>query len=139
MPQPPIASEPTPDVSVILPVRNGARFVATNTDRLMNVPGGFAPGTGATVAAIREATGQEPLVVGKPHPHMFHTAAARLDLSPGQVIMIGDNLETDIQGALAAGLQSVLVLTGVATAASVAASGIHPDLIVPDLTAIQLG
>ncbi len=118
-------------------VLNGARFVATNTDRLMNVASGFAPGTGATVAAIQTATGVDPLVVGKPKPYMFLTAAKRLGLPPGQVVMIGDNLETDIQGARDAGLQTVLVLTGVADAETVAASGIEPDVILPDLTSLR--
>lgn len=95
-------------------LRGGAAWVATNADRTLPSPRGPLPGNGSLVAALRTATGLDPEVVGKPERGMFEAAATRAGgTSP---LMVGDRLDTDIAGAMAAGLPALLVLTGVASA-----------------------
>lgn len=97
-----------------LAVSRGAYWVATNTDATLPLERGQAPGNGALVAAVAHATGREPdLVTGKPHAPAFEIALQRLGLPPEEVLMVGDRLDTDIEGANRAGLATALVLTGV--------------------------
>jgi len=93
-------------------LRAGAKWIATNTDRTLPSPRGPLPGNGSLVAALRTATGLEPEVVGKPQREVFDIAAART--GGDAPLMVGDRLDTDIAGARAAGLPTLLVLTGVA-------------------------
>lgn len=94
-------------------VNEGAIWIATNSDATLPTSRGFAPGNGALLAAVSHGTGATPEVVGKPFPRSYRIALDRLGLEPGEVLAIGDRLDTDIEGANAAGLPSVLVLTGV--------------------------
>ncbi|SCF25449.1 Haloacid Dehalogenase Superfamily Class (subfamily) IIA/haloacid dehalogenase superfamily, subfamily IA, variant 1 with third motif having Dx(3-4)D or Dx(3-4)E [Micromonospora viridifaciens] len=95
-----------------LAVRAGAPWYATNTDRTLPSPRGPLPGNGSLVAVLRTALGREPdVVVGKPEPALFATAARRA--GAGRTLVVGDRLDTDIEGARRAGLDSLLVLTGV--------------------------
>ncbi len=116
-----------------LHIRRGARFISTNPDRTFPSEEGLIPGAGAIAAALSAATDVTPLVIGKPAPTMFLIGAAMLGAPPAQTLVVGDRLDTDIAGAIAAGMPSVLVLTGVTTAAEAATSPIRPDLIVADL------
>jgi HAD superfamily hydrolase (TIGR01450 family) len=104
-----------------LAVRAGATWVATNTDRTLPSPRGPLPGNGSLVAVLRTALDREPdLVVGKPEPALFTTAAS---LSGAQrPLVVGDRLDTDIQGAVGAGMDSLLVLTGVSDPAELLAA-----------------
>ncbi|MGH3715881.1 MAG: HAD-IIA family hydrolase [Micromonosporaceae bacterium] len=96
-----------------LAVTAGAWWVATNTDRTLPSPDGPLPGNGALVAAVSVATGKQPdVVVGKPSPQLFEAAVRRY--AARRPLVIGDRLDTDIEGAVRAGHDSVLVLTGVA-------------------------
>lgn len=97
-------------------IREGARFVATNADIRYPVPGGFLPGAGAIVAAIRVASSVEPLVIGKPEPAMFLAILASAGIPAADALVIGDNPDADIVAAHRAGIASILVLTGVADA-----------------------
>lgn len=94
-----------------LALRAGARFVATNTDATFPAPEGLVPGNGATVAALVTASGRRPEVAGKPHPPLLRAAAATLP--EGHVLMVGDRADTDLDGAVALGWDSALVLSGV--------------------------
>ncbi len=95
-----------------LAVRAGAPWYATNTDRTLPSPRGPLPGNGSLVAVLRTALGRDPdVVVGKPEPALFATAARRA--GAGRTLVVGDRLDTDIEGARRAGLDSLLVLTGV--------------------------
>ncbi|WP_285723781.1 HAD-IIA family hydrolase [Psychromicrobium xiongbiense] len=97
-------------------VTTGALWVATNTDRTIPVARGVAPGNGSLVAAVAAATGQQPLVAGKPEPTLFRAAAQALhSVKP---LVVGDRLDTDILGGNRAGYATALVLTGVDTALS---------------------
>ncbi|NDK92095.1 HAD-IIA family hydrolase [Gordonia desulfuricans] len=97
-----------------LAIRAGALWIATNVDATLPSERGLLVGNGSLVAAVANATGQEPLVAGKPAAPLMADAIARSGADAP--LVIGDRLDTDIQGAHAVGLDSLLVLTGVSTA-----------------------
>ncbi|OZM70871.1 HAD family hydrolase [Amycolatopsis antarctica] len=117
-----------------LAVRAGALWVAANVDATLPAERGLLPGNGSMVAALRTATDSEPLVAGKPAPPLFHAAAA----DTGVPLVVGDRLDTDIAGGIAAGYDTLVVLTGVATPASVLAAvpGERAHYIAADLGAL---
>jgi HAD superfamily hydrolase (TIGR01450 family) len=98
-------------------VRRGARFVATNRDPMYPSAAGLNAGAGAIVAAVAVAAGREPdLVIGKPEPRLFETAAELAGVRVREAVVIGDGLTTDIRAANRVGARSILMLTGVTTA-----------------------
>ncbi|CDO33616.1 hydrolase [Mycolicibacterium vulneris] len=97
-----------------LAIRAGALWVAANVDLTLPSERGLLPGNGSMVAALRVATEQEPLVAGKPRPTLMNDALSRGTFATP--LVVGDRLDTDIAGAVAAGLPSLMVLTGVSTA-----------------------
>ena len=98
-------------------IRSGARFIATNADLRYPTTSGFLPGAGSIVAALRAASGQEPLVIGKPEPGIFTAILERAGVEASEAVAIGDNPDADVVAAHRAGIGSILVLTGVADAA----------------------
>jgi NagD protein len=96
---------------------NGARFIATNPDNTGPSPDGPLPATGSVAALISRATGVLPYFVGKPNPLMMRSALNAIDAHSETTAMIGDRMDTDIVAGLEAGLETILVLTGVTTAA----------------------
>lgn len=94
-----------------LAIRAGALWVTSNLDATLPTERGLLPGNGSLVAALRTATGTEPLVAGKPAPALMQDALARGDFRTP--LVVGDRLDTDIAGANAACLPSLMVLTGV--------------------------
>lgn len=122
-----------------LEIRRGAKFIATNTDRTLPTEQGLTPGTGSLVAALVAATDVEPIIIGKPGRPMFDLALEMTGTAPQETAMLGDRLDTDIDGGAAAGLKTIMVLTGVSTRAEAEQNGVKPDLIVEDLpTLIQI-
>ena len=91
----------------------GARFIATNPDPTGPAPDGPLPATGSVAALISRATGVLPYFVGKPNPLMMRSALNALDAHSETTAMIGDRMDTDIVAGLEAGLETILVLTGV--------------------------
>lgn len=120
-----------------LAIRAGALWVATNTDTTLPSERGLLPGNGSMVAALRAATDVEPLVAGKPAPLLFTTAAR--DAGAERALVVGDRLDTDIEGAVAAGIDSLCVLTGVADAVSLlkATSAERPRYLSADLAGLD--
>src|SRR3954471_2521869 len=120
----------------VVAVRNGARHVATNTDATIPSPRGLLPGNGAMVGVVRDVTGQEPLVTGKPDPAMHAECVRRTGAQ--RPLVVGDRLDTDIEGARRAGADSLLVLSGVATPSDLLAAGPdhRPDLLAPDAAGV---
>ena len=119
-----------------LAIRAGALWVAANVDRTLPSERGLLPGNGSMVAALRTATDQEPQVAGKPAPTLLNDALARGEFhSP---LVVGDRLDTDIAGANAARLPSLLVLTGVSTAAEMvyAVAEERPNYVAADLRSL---
>jgi NagD protein len=94
----------------------GARFIATNPDPTGPSPGGPLPATGSVAALITKATGVEPYFVGKPNPLMMRSALNALEAHSETTAMIGDRMDTDIVAGLEAGLETILVLSGVTAA-----------------------
>ncbi|MFI0936152.1 HAD-IIA family hydrolase [Streptomyces sp. NPDC021019] len=101
-------------------IRRGLPWFASNTD--LTIPGarGIAPGNGAAVEVVRIATGAEPQVAGKPLPPMHRETVLRTGAK--RPIVVGDRLDTDIEGAFNGGVDSLLVLTGVTDAAQLLAA-----------------
>jgi glycerol-1-phosphatase len=122
-----------------LAIRAGARWIATNTDATMPSPRGPVPGNGALVAALATALGgrRPDLVVGKPGPELL-TEAARLRRAQ-RVLVVGDRLDTDIEGAANAGMASLLVLTGVSSPADLLRAPDHrrPTHVAADCAALD--
>ncbi|MGW4528140.1 HAD-IIA family hydrolase [Amycolatopsis sp. NPDC004378] len=96
-----------------LAIRAGALWVACNVDATLPSERGLLPGNGSMVAALRTATDVVSLVAGKPEPLLFETAAR--SAGADKPLVVGDRLDTDIAGAVAAGIDSLVVLSGVAT------------------------
>ncbi|PZS38469.1 MAG: HAD family hydrolase [Pseudonocardiales bacterium] len=103
-----------------LAIRGGAMWVACNVDRTLPTERGLLPGNGAMVAALQAATDREPTVAGKPARALLDTAMERVGAQ--RPLVVGDRLDTDIAGARAAELDSLLVLSGVADAVELLAA-----------------
>jgi NagD protein len=93
----------------------GARFIATNPDPVGPSPAGPQPATGAVAALISKATGVEPYFVGKPNPLMMREALRAIDAHSETTVMIGDRMDTDVVAGIEAGLETILVLSGITT------------------------
>ena len=102
-------------------IQRGAHWVATNIDPTRPTDRGIVPGNGAAVDAVRLAVDVEPEVAGKPYRPLVDATVARLEAS--HPIFVGDRLDTDIAGAVTAGLDSMLVLTGAHGATDLVAAG----------------
>jgi NagD protein len=94
-------------------ITDGARFIATNPDPTGPSNEGPVPATGSVAALISRATGVEPYYVGKPNPLMMRSALNAIDAHSETAAMIGDRMDTDVVSGLEAGMETILVLTGV--------------------------
>jgi glycerol 3-phosphatase-2 len=120
----------------VVAVRHGARHVATNADATIPSPRGPLPGNGAMVAMVSAVTGQEPLVTGKPDPAMHAECVRRTGAR--RPLVVGDRLDTDIEGARRAGAASLLVLSGITDPRTLLAAGPQhrPDLLSADASGL---
>jgi 4-nitrophenyl phosphatase len=116
-----------------LAIRAGARFIGTNPDRTLPVEEGLVPGNGAALAALETATDVTPVVIGKPSATMIDLAIERIGARKDEVAIIGDRLDTDIEAGEAAGITTVLVLTGVHQVQDIPRFPARPDFIVDSL------
>ncbi|MGF7120042.1 HAD-IIA family hydrolase [Rhodococcus sp. TAF43] len=110
-------------------VERGARFIATNPDATGPSRDGSLPATGSVAALITRATGREPYYVGKPNPLMMRSALRAIGAHSENTLMIGDRMDTDVVSGLEAGLQTILVLTGISTRATVETFPYRPTLV----------
>jgi glycerol 3-phosphatase-2 len=117
-------------------LRSGAVWVACNVDPTLPTERGPLPGNGSMVAALRTASGREPQVAGKPGPALLQQAVRRSGAR--NALIVGDRLDTDIEGGRAAGIATLLVLTGVSDAAELLAAppALRPDYVDADLGAL---
>src|SRR3954449_1461068 len=111
-------------------IARGSRFIATNPDATGPTPDGPLPATGSVAALISRATGVEPYFVGKPNPLMMRSALNAIDAHSETTAMIGDRMDTDIVAGLEAGLEAILVLTGVTFRAEIERFPYQPSRIV---------
>ena len=117
----------------------GATFLATNTDPTYPTPHGPIPGAGVMVAAVKTASGTEPIVMGKPSENMYKQATKAMHLKPDQVLCVGDRLATDILGAHNGGFHSAFVLSGVNSLDDLAQWEPKPDIVAKDLDTLING
>jgi HAD superfamily hydrolase (TIGR01450 family) len=114
-------------------INRGVLWVATNLDPTVPSPRGPLPGNGSLVAALRHATGAEPIATGKPDPTMHRESLLRSEAR--RPLVVGDRLDTDIEGANAVGCDSLLVFSGVTTAADLLAApaALRPTYLAQDV------
>ncbi len=127
-----------PDLAeAALAIRAGALWVATNVDKTLPSERGLLPGNGSLVAALRTATDAEPQVAGKPAPALMSDALSRGNFHAP--LVVGDRLDTDIAGAAAAALPSLMVLSGVNSARDTvfAPPGLRPTYLGHDLRTLH--
>jgi NagD protein len=114
-------------------IEGGARFIATNPDPTGPSPDGPLPATGSVAALISHATGVAPYFVGKPNPLMIRSALNALDAHSETSAMVGDRMDTDVVAGLEAGLEAILVLSGVTTAGEADRFPYRPSRIVESI------
>ncbi|NMB79173.1 MAG: TIGR01458 family HAD-type hydrolase [Methanomicrobiales archaeon] len=115
---------------------NGAELIALEKDRYWMAPEGLSLSAGPFIAALEYATGKTAVIMGKPSKAFFELALQDMGLRPDQVIMIGDDIRTDIGGAQNAGMRGVLVRTGKFCRNDISESQIRPDLIISSIADI---
>ena len=117
-----------------LMIQKGLPFYFTNPDVTYPTPGGLYPGAGTVLAALEAASGVKAKLAGKPLPFLFELCMQRLGTSPEETLVVGDRLNTDIQGGQNSGCKTAMVLTGVNTRADAEAWKPLPDLILEDVS-----
>ncbi|MDA0672711.1 MAG: TIGR01458 family HAD-type hydrolase [Cyanobacteria bacterium] len=114
-------------------IMQGAQLIALHKGKFWQWEAGLQLDIGAFVTGLEYATDTEALVVGKPNPFFFKQALTELGQTPEQVIMVGDDIEADIEGAQSLGLKGVLVKTGKYRAHLAEKTGIQPDLMIESI------
>jgi 4-nitrophenyl phosphatase len=117
-------------------IKAGALFYATNADTTLPTELGEVMGNGGTIAALEAATGVSPISIGKPQPILYQQAFDILGSDKANTVAIGDRLDTDILGAVNAGMRSLMVLTGVSSKEDIDELDYAPTWIVEDLPGV---
>ncbi len=121
-----------------LAIRDGARFVGTNGDKTFPSSEGILPGNGSLLAFLEAATSVKPTIIGKPEIGIFTQTVHSMGTPSAATAMVGDRLDTDIEGAARAGLRAIFLLSGVHDRDDLIASGLTPDLIFDDIAALRV-
>ena len=116
-------------------VANGARFIATNPDTHGR---GFYPACGALCAGIEKISGRKPFYVGKPSPWIIRAALNKMQAHSEETVIVGDNLRTDILAGFQAGLETILVLSGVSSLDDIDSMPFRPSWIYPSVAEIDV-
>jgi len=116
-----------------LMIQKGLPFFFTNPDPTYPTPEGIVPGAGTLLAALETATGVKAMLAGKPLPFLFEVALERLGSDPSETIVVGDRLNTDIQGGFDARCKTVFVLTGVNSREDLKNWSPQPDLTINNI------
>lgn len=111
----------------------GAKLVGTNNDRVLPHDGHFMIGNGSVVAMLEYASNQTSMKIGKPYATIVEMASQHVGVPIEKMIMIGDNLETDILLGEHANIETIFVTTGVHTVADIEALHIHPTHVIHNL------
>lgn len=117
-----------------LGIRNGAVFVSTNADIAIPTERGLLPGNGALTSVLSVSTGIKPIFIGKPESIIMDQALQVLGTKKEESLMIGDNYDTDISAGMKAGIDTLLVHTGVTTKEKLAAYKNQPTYVIDSLT-----
>lgn len=110
----------------VLAVRSGSTFIGTNPDTNIPKERGMMPGAGSVVKFVEYATQTEPIMIGKPKARIIDSAIKKIDLEKSDVLMVGDNYNTDIKAGINADVDTLLVYTGLSTNEQVAKETIQP-------------
>jgi len=119
-----------------LNIKKGAAFYATNADTTLPTELGDVIGNGGTIAALEAATGVKATSIGKPEPILYQQALGALGTTQADTVAIGDRLNTDILGAVNAGMRSILVLTGISDQQELSEVDYQPTWVMDDIRAI---
>ncbi|GAA1113290.1 MULTISPECIES: HAD-IIA family hydrolase [Streptomycetaceae] len=114
-------------------INGGARFICTNPDETGPSTEGVLPATGSVAALITKATGVEPYFVGKPNPLMMREALNTAGAHSETAAMIGDRMDTDVVSGMEAGMETILVLTGLTSPADVERFPYRPTRVVKSI------
>jgi 4-nitrophenyl phosphatase len=114
-------------------VADGAAFVTTSLDAVLLTEDGVLPGAGALAAAVSACVDALPVCVGKPSAFMFEMAASLLGVPTEDILVVGDNLLSDIGGGAAMGARTALLLSGVTGSVDGVAGAVRPDFVFPGL------
>ena len=118
----------------VLLLRKGAALVAICADRIYPSPRGLEFGVGATAAMFAYAANVTPTFCGKPESIFFTELCRRLGFRPEGCVLVGDNLESDIEGATRVGMSTILTLSGISTRDDLRTAKVQPGAVVNDLT-----
>ena len=124
------------DVSYLLLTRPELPYIATNPDLVCPTEFGSVPDCGSVCIGIKNATGKEPIVIGKPSPLMPQLAMERLGITKEQSCVVGDRIYTDVKSGLNAGITGILVLSGETTLEILNASEDKPHMVLQDASEI---
>ncbi|MEK3798408.1 TIGR01457 family HAD-type hydrolase [Peribacillus sp. FSL H8-0477] len=116
-----------------LAVRNGAFFISTNADIALPTERGFLPGNGSITSVVTVSTGVQPVFIGKPESIIVEQALKVLGISKDETIMVGDNYDTDILAGINAGMDTLLVHTGVTTKEHLTKYNVKPTHVLDSL------
>ena len=116
-----------------LAVREGATFVSTNSDVALPTEKGFLPGNGSITSVVSVSTGVQPIFIGKPESIIMEQALKVLGTTKEETLMVGDNYDTDILAGMNAGLDTLLVHTGVTTKKSLKSYEQQPTYVIDTL------
>jgi 4-nitrophenyl phosphatase len=122
--------------AAVVAVRAGATFIAMNADATYPTPDCLWPGAGTMVAAVSTGAAARPYVVGKPNPFIIEMALERLGVERRRALVIGDRLDSDIEAGNAAGVDTMMVLTGISSEDEIAREGPAPTHVRDDLAGL---
>jgi HAD superfamily hydrolase (TIGR01458 family) len=111
-------------------------LIALGLTRFWLAEDGLSLDAGAYVAALEYAASRSPVVMGKPAPAFFHAAAARLSVDPAEILMIGDDVVVDVNGAQRSGMKGALVKTGKFREADLAGASMRPDYVMDSIVGL---
>src|SRR5690625_2437975 len=121
-------------VEACLAIRAGAKFISTNSDAATPTERGLVPGNGALTSVVITSTGVQPTLIGKPEKHIMDVATEVLNLPKEDLVMVGDNYDTDISAGINAGIDTLLVFTGYTQKEDLKTIIVQPTNYVNDLT-----
>lgn len=116
-----------------LAIRNGAKFIGTNGDVALPTERGFLPGAGSLISVLSVTTGVQPKFIGKPEAIIVEQALEVLGIPKEKTVMVGDNYATDIMAGINAGMDSLLVHSGVTTKEDLEKISDKPTFVVDSL------
>ncbi|MFH0967518.1 MAG: TIGR01458 family HAD-type hydrolase [Methanobacteriota archaeon] len=117
-------------------IMKGALLIALEKDQYWREEDGLSLGAGAFVAGLEFASGVASVIMGKPSPDFFRMALQSMDAEPETTLMVGDDICTDIGGAMSSGLIGALVMTGKFRPETLKVAIIRPDIVIPSIATI---